>query len=78
MLAGGTQPASVASPAVALFDTVESTLVHVAFDQAGRNQVHAARLLGITRNVLRTQLKRHGLLGHADELSEQESLSYPA
>ena len=69
----------------ALFDTVESTLVHVAFDQAGRNQVRAARLLGITRNVLRTQLKRHGLLGHADdgvalsvdELSEQESLSYP-
>ena len=70
----------------ALFDTVESTLVHVAFDQAGRNQVRAARLLGITRNVLRTQLKRHGLLGHADdgaalsvdELGEQESLSYPA
>ncbi len=68
-----------------LFDTVESTLVHVAFDQAGRNQVRAARLLGITRNVLRTQLKRHGLLGHgdeasalsADELSEDDSLSYP-
>lgn len=51
----------------ALFDTVESTLVHVAFNQAGRNQVRAARLLGITRNVLRTQLKRHGLLGHAEE-----------
>jgi sigma-54-specific transcriptional regulator len=70
----------------ALFDTVESTLVHVAFDQAGRNQVRAARLLGITRNVLRTQLKRHGLLGHADDgaalsaddMNEQESLSYPA
>ncbi len=70
----------------ALFDTVESTLVHVAFDQAGRNQVRAARLLGITRNVLRTQLKRHGLLGHADEgallppdeLNEPESLPYPA
>ena len=46
-----------------LFDKVESTLVHVAFAQAGQNQVRAARLLGITRNMLRTQLKRHGLLG---------------
>lgn len=68
----------------ALFDTVESTLVHVAFDQAGRNQVRAARLLGITRNVLRTQLKRHGLLGNnddgltgSDDLSDEDSLTYP-
>lgn len=45
-----------------LFDTVESTLVHTAFAHAGSNQVRAARLLGITRNMMRTQLKRHGLL----------------
>ncbi|TDP88052.1 sigma-54-specific transcriptional regulator [Aquabacterium commune] len=45
-----------------LFDTVESTLVHAAFAHAGSNQVRAARLLGITRNMMRTQLKRHGLL----------------
>jgi len=51
----------------AVFDTVESTLVHVAFAHAGQNQVRTARLLGITRNMLRTQLKRHGLLGQHDE-----------
>jgi len=51
----------------ALFETVESALVHAAFAQSGRNQVRAAKLLGITRNVLRTQLKRHGLLAHSDD-----------
>ncbi|MBH2014927.1 MAG: sigma-54-dependent Fis family transcriptional regulator [Burkholderiales bacterium] len=51
----------------AVFDTVESTLVHVAFAHAGQNQVRTARLLGITRNMLRTQLKRHGLLGQHDD-----------
>jgi sigma-54-specific transcriptional regulator len=52
-----------------LFDQIESALVHAAFDHAGRNQVRAAKVLGITRNMLRTQLKRHGLLGKADEAS---------
>jgi sigma-54-specific transcriptional regulator len=51
----------------ALFETVESTLVHAAFAHSGRNQVRAAKLLGITRNVLRTQLKRHGLLTQGDD-----------
>ncbi|MGC3944567.1 MAG: sigma 54-interacting transcriptional regulator [Chryseolinea sp.] len=47
----------------ALFDHVESALVHAAFAHAGQNQVRAAKVLGITRNMLRTQLQRHGLLG---------------
>ncbi|TMH04308.1 MAG: hypothetical protein E6H79_10895, partial [Betaproteobacteria bacterium] len=37
-------------------------LVTAAFSASGENQVHAARLLGITRTTLRTLLKRHGLL----------------
>lgn len=61
-----------------LFDTVESTLVHAAYAQAGSNQVRAARLLGITRNMMRTQLKRHGLL-QGDELqhADAESVASP-
>jgi len=50
-----------------LFDRIESALVHAAFAHAGRNQVRAAKVLGITRNMLRTQLKRHGLLGKGDD-----------
>lgn len=51
----------------ALFQKVESALVHAAYAHAGQNQVRAARVLGITRNMLRTQLKRHGLLAGPDE-----------
>lgn len=50
-----------------LFNKVESALVHAAFAFAGHNQVRSAKVLGITRNMLRTQLKRHGLLGSLDE-----------
>jgi len=53
-----------------LFDQVESALVHAAFAHAGQNQVRAAKVLGITRNMLRTQLQRHGLLGRRDEAGE--------
>ena len=48
-----------------LFDLVESALVHSAYAQAHENQVRTARMMGITRNMLRTLLKRHGLLGDA-------------
>lgn len=53
-----------------LFDQIESALIHTAFDHTGQNQVRTAKLLGITRNMLRTQLKRHGLLGVTDEPPE--------
>jgi len=46
-----------------VFETVEQTLVVTAFEHSGRNQVRAARRLGISRNILRAQLKRFGLLG---------------
>jgi sigma-54-specific transcriptional regulator len=59
-----------------LFDQVESALTHAAFAFAGQNQVRAAKALGITRNMLRTQLKRHGLLGKGDDelVLDQESV----
>jgi transcriptional regulator with PAS, ATPase and Fis domain len=49
-------------PQGAHFDTVEKLVVGEAFRISGHNQVHTASLLGISRNVVRTLLKRHGFL----------------
>ncbi|WP_137938628.1 sigma-54 dependent transcriptional regulator [Chitinivorax sp. B] len=51
----------------ALYQRVEWVLVHTAFHHCGQNQVRTARLLGISRNVLRAQLKRFGLLAGRDD-----------
>jgi len=48
-----------------VFQTIEAMLVRRAFSRCHDNQVRTARLLGITRNTLRTLLKRHGLLSDA-------------
>jgi sigma-54 dependent transcriptional regulator len=58
-----------------LFDAVERALVHAAFDHAQRNQVRSAKALGVTRNMVRTLLKRHGLLaaGSADPADDDDS-----
>jgi DNA-binding NtrC family response regulator len=52
------------------FDKLESLIVHEAFSHVRSNQVHGAALLGISRNVMRTLLKRHGLLN--DTFSRHE------
>jgi ABC-type nitrate/sulfonate/bicarbonate transport system substrate-binding protein len=52
-------------PGDALFDELEALIVHEAYHHVRQNQVHAAALLGITRNVMRTLLKRHGLLQYS-------------
>ena len=59
------------------FDKLESLIVHEAFARVRSNQVHGAALLGISRNVMRTLLKRHGLLAdtgfiRADDHSDHE------
>ncbi|HEY8876053.1 MAG TPA: sigma-54 dependent transcriptional regulator [Roseateles sp.] len=46
----------------ALHTRVESALIRAAYRHCHHNQVHTAALLGITRNVLRTHLKRLDLL----------------
>jgi sigma-54-specific transcriptional regulator len=64
------QAASLSEALRALFDEarpelyahVEEVLIRQAFGHCGGNQVRTARLLGISRNVLRAQLKRFGLL----------------
>ncbi|MEJ1961627.1 MAG: sigma-54 dependent transcriptional regulator [Gammaproteobacteria bacterium] len=50
------------SPPAQLFPKVEELLVRRAYSHCHGNQVLAARLLGIPRNVMTTQLKRYGLL----------------
>jgi sigma-54-specific transcriptional regulator len=54
-----------------LFDTIERLVVHQAFAHSRNNQVQSARLLGITRNTLRTLLKRHGLLSARHEDADE-------
>lgn len=46
-----------------LFESLESLVIHRAMSHCKGNQVHTAKLLGISRNVLRTYLKRFGLIG---------------
>ncbi len=45
---------------VNLMEMVEETLILKALQECGNNQVHAARLLGISRNTLRHRLKKIG------------------
>ncbi|MBV8636132.1 MAG: AAA family ATPase, partial [Burkholderiaceae bacterium] len=55
-----------------LFDSVEESLVRTAFARCGNNQVQTARALGISRNILRTHLKRFGLIG-GEHVADQAS-----
>src|SRR5690606_38527169 len=41
-----------------LYERIEDTVMRVAFEFSHRNQLQAARLLGISRNVLRARLIR--------------------
>ncbi len=50
---------------------VEAALIRSAYRHCHRNQVHTAALLGITRNVLRTHLKRLGMLPPARAATTQ-------
>ncbi len=50
------------TPTPELLPKLEEMIVRRAFAYCGGNQVHSAKLLGISRNVLRTHLKRFGLI----------------
>jgi sigma-54-specific transcriptional regulator len=45
-----------------LYEQIERVLIHTAFAYCEGNQVHTARRLGISRNVVRAQLRRFDLL----------------
>jgi DNA-binding NtrC family response regulator len=57
------------SPGENLFDHLEKHVVEEAYRHCGLNQVRAAALLGISRNVLRTLLRKHGFLGSSADTS---------
>jgi len=46
-----------------VYEEIERLLLTTAFEHCSRNQVQTARRLGVSRNVVRAQLKRFGLLG---------------
>lgn len=45
-----------------LYDTVDKAIMLAAFEYAGRNQIHTADMLGISRSVVRTRLQRLGVI----------------
>lgn len=51
------------APGENLYDDLEKLIVDGAFQHSHYNQVRAAALLGISRNMFRTLLKKHGHLG---------------
>ena len=53
----------IAGSETELFDSVEENLIRTAFARCANNQVQTAKVLGISRNILRTHLKRFGLIG---------------
>jgi transcriptional regulator with PAS, ATPase and Fis domain len=53
-----------------LYDQLEKLIVDEAYGFNRHNQVHTAHQLGISRNVLRTLLKRHGYLAETNEFTE--------
>lgn len=50
------------SPPPNLFELVNSVLVEKAYEYSNKNQVHTAKLLGISRNILRARLKELKLI----------------
>ncbi len=49
-----------------LYEFLHETVVRTAYLYCKNNQVQTARLLGISRNILRSQLKHFGLIGGAE------------
>ena len=45
-----------------LWPEVERCLIRRALEKTGGNQVHAAKLLGISRNTLRNRIEKYGFV----------------
>jgi aliphatic sulfonates family ABC transporter substrate-binding protein len=52
-----------------LWETIERTVMTTAFDYCERNQLQTARLLGISRNVVRARLLEYGQIAGAPRAS---------
>jgi transcriptional regulator with PAS, ATPase and Fis domain len=61
------------APGNSLFNDVERRLVQDAYLYCGSNQMRTAELLGVTRNVVRTLLKRHVGAGDVEDIDAEAS-----
>lgn len=61
------------APGKQLMHEIEELLIQQAYRECGFNQVRTAAMLGITRNVLRTLLKKHGLLTDGSACTSSEA-----
>jgi sigma-54-specific transcriptional regulator len=64
----------LSSDRTAIFESVTRLLLTTAFAYCQGNQVRTAKRLGVSRNVLRAQLKRYGLLGRSAEAVRELSI----
>jgi sigma-54-specific transcriptional regulator len=64
-----------AAPPKELYDQLEELIVKHAFNYCSNNQVQTAKLLGVSRNILRTLLKRFGLIGDGISAADAELLT---
>jgi sigma-54-specific transcriptional regulator len=48
-------------------------IIRTAYRYCKNNQVQTARLLGLSRNILRSQLKYFGLIGYAEAVVEKST-----
>lgn len=60
----------------ALHEAVEDTLLRTAYEFCHHNQVHTAKLLGLSRNVTRTRLIKLGALSVNVRRTEPDALAY--
>ncbi len=60
-----------------LFEQVEDRLFRAAFEYCHRNQVQTAKLLGISRNIVRARLIRIGEIGGATQTEPLEGSHQP-
>jgi sigma-54-specific transcriptional regulator len=59
------------------FEQAEAVVIATAYEFCEGNQVRTARTLGMSRNVLRTLLKRHGLLAAQQRPSNEAAARAP-
>jgi len=60
-----------------LYATIEATVMKAAYEFCDRNQLQTARLLGISRNVVRARLIQCGVLGSANPPVETTIPRFP-